>query len=87
MKGGSKYQPLFEYLRRSNQREVKLTFAEIEILMAETLPDSARVKRAWWSNPSKGALQASAWMGPGYFVEKLDKTAWARYSFNCSLFA
>lgn len=72
MKGGSKYQPLFEYLRRSNQREVTLTFVEIEVLMAETLPDSARSKRAWWSNRSKGALQASAWMEAGYLVENLD---------------
>ena len=72
MKGESKYQQLFEYLRRSNQRQLTLTFAEIEVLMGETLPDSARVKRAWWSNRSKGALQASAWMEAGYLVEKLD---------------
>ena len=72
MKGGSEYQPLFEYLHLSNQREVTLTFGEIEVLMGETLPDSARVKRAWWSNRSKGALQASAWMEAGYLVEKLD---------------
>lgn len=72
MKGGSKYQPLFEYLRRSDQRAVTLTFAQIELLMNNTLPDSARVKRAWWSNRSKGALQAFAWMEAGYLVEKLD---------------
>jgi DNA-binding transcriptional regulator YiaG len=72
MKGGSKYQPLLEYLRSSDQREVTLTFAQIELLMNGTLPDSARVKRAWWSNRSKGALQASAWMEAGYIVEKLD---------------
>lgn len=72
MKGRSKYQQLLEYLRRIDQREVTLTFAQIELLMNETLPDSARFKRAWWSNRSKGALQASAWMEAGYLVEKLD---------------
>lgn len=72
MKGGSKYEPLFEYLCRSNQREVTLSFSEIEVLMAETLPESARIKRAWWSNRSKGALQASAWMEAGYLVYNLD---------------
>ena len=72
MKGGSKYQPLLEYLRHSGQREVTLSFAQIELLMNDTLADSARVKRAWWSNRSKGALQASAWMEAGYLVEKLD---------------
>lgn len=72
MKEGSKYQPLLEYLRGSNQGEVTLTFAEIEGLMNDTLPDSARSKRAWWSNRSKGALQASAWMKAGYRVEDVD---------------
>lgn len=72
MKGESKYQPLLEYLRRSEQREVTLTFAQIELLINDTLPASAWVKRAWWSNRSKGALQASAWMEAGYLVEKLD---------------
>ncbi|MBD1837899.1 helix-turn-helix domain-containing protein [Coleofasciculus sp. FACHB-64] len=72
MKEGSKYQPLLEFLRGSNQREVLLTFAEIEALMNNPLPDSARSKRAWWSNRSKGALQASAWMEAGYRVENVD---------------
>ncbi|MEQ8753990.1 MAG: helix-turn-helix transcriptional regulator [Coleofasciculus sp. G1-WW12-02] len=72
MKPDSKYQPLLEFLQQSNQEEVILTFAEIEELMNDTLPDSARKKRAWWSNRSKGALQASAWMEAGYRVEDVD---------------
>jgi DNA-binding transcriptional regulator YiaG len=72
MKEGSKYQPLLEYLRGSNQSEVSLTFSEIEALMQDILPDSARTKRAWWSNRAKGALQASAWMEAGYRVEDVD---------------
>ncbi|MEQ8959203.1 MAG: helix-turn-helix domain-containing protein, partial [Coleofasciculus sp. C2-GNP5-27] len=47
-------------------------FTEIEEIMNDTLPDSAREKRAWWSNRSKGALQASAWMEAGYRVEDVD---------------
>lgn len=72
VKGESKYQPLLEYLRRSNQSEVTLSFTQVELLINDILPDSARSKRAWWSNRSKGALQASAWMEAGYLVEKLD---------------
>jgi len=72
MKPDSKYQPLLEFLQQSNQAEVILTFAEIEELMNDTLPDSAHKKRAWWSNRSKGALQASAWMEAGYWVEDVD---------------
>ncbi|HAA33623.1 MAG TPA: transcriptional regulator, partial [Cyanobacteria bacterium UBA8553] len=44
------YQPLLEFLRESNQDEVSLTFAEIEALMNDIIPNSARSKRAWWSN-------------------------------------
>jgi DNA-binding transcriptional regulator YiaG len=72
MKEGSKYQPLLEFLRDSNQDDVTLTFAEIEALMNDSLPDSARSKRAWWSNRGQGALQASAWMEAGYRVEDVD---------------
>ncbi|MEQ8463560.1 helix-turn-helix domain-containing protein [Coleofasciculus sp. E1-EBD-02] len=72
MKSDSKYQPLWAFLQQSNQDEVILTFAEIEELMNDTLPDSAHKKRAWWSNRSKGALQASAWMEAGYRVEDVD---------------
>jgi DNA-binding transcriptional regulator YiaG len=69
---GSKYYPLFEYLQRSGQDEVTLTFAEIEALLGLTLPPSARTKRGWWSNRSKGALQAAAWMEAGYHAEDLN---------------
>jgi DNA-binding transcriptional regulator YiaG len=72
MKGGSKYQPLLDYLRRSDRSQETLTFAEIETIMGEPLPTSARTNRAWWSNRSKGALQACAWMDAGYLVETLD---------------
>jgi DNA-binding transcriptional regulator YiaG len=72
MKEGSKYKPLLDFLRGCNQNEVSLTFAEIEALMNDSLPDSAKSKRAWWSNRSKGALQASAWMEAGYHVEDVD---------------
>jgi DNA-binding transcriptional regulator YiaG len=72
MRGNSKYQPLLDYLRQKGDRQVTLTFAEIEAMMGEKLPESAREKRAWWSNRSKGALQARAWMDAGFLVADLD---------------
>ena len=72
MKGSSKYQPLLEHLRRSDASEVTLTFIEIEAIMGESLPESAHSKRAWWSNRTKGALQARSWMEAGFLVEDLD---------------
>lgn len=74
IKGGSKYQPLQDYLLNSSQPEVQLTFAALEAIMGEALPASARDRKAWWSNRSQG-LQAKAWMSAGYLVEAIDLTA------------
>lgn len=72
MREGSKYQPLLEFLRGSQQDDVILSFAEIESLINDALPLSAKSQRAWWSNRKKGALQAEAWMEAGYRVENVD---------------
>ncbi|NMF85882.1 helix-turn-helix transcriptional regulator [Nodosilinea sp. P-1105] len=73
MKPGSKYYPLFEHLQGCDQEGVTLTFAEIEALMGNSLPGSARKKRNWWSNrDSLKALQAGAWVSAGYQVQAVD---------------
>lgn len=72
MKTNSKYQPLFEYLQKCDRHEITLTFADIETLIQNPLPDSAKNKKAWWSNRSKNALQSTAWMNAGYRVENVD---------------
>lgn len=69
MKSGSKYEPLYQHLRRSGKDALTLTFAEIERLVGG-LPGSAS-GRAWWSN-RQNALQAGAWMEAGYHVVELD---------------
>lgn len=80
MKPGSKYYPLFEYLKRchleradsSEPAELTLTLAEIERLIRNRLPASARL-RSWWSNrDSVSAAQAAAWIQAGYHVEAVD---------------
>ena len=58
-----------------NGDEVVMTFSEIETLIGRSLAASARTRRAWWSNRSRGAVQAAAWMGAGYHVEELDLEA------------
>lgn len=69
---GDKYWPLHEYLRQSGQDPVTLSLAEIEALLGGPLPQSARENRGWWGNRSKGAVQATAWMGAGYNVKGID---------------
>jgi DNA-binding XRE family transcriptional regulator len=75
MKQGDKYTPLLNYLQRTPQDEITLTFSEIETLIVDTLPPSARTRRGWWSNRSSGSPQAAAWMGSGYHVEAVDLEA------------
>ena len=72
MKQGTKYYPLYEFLRQNGQDEVKLGFGQIEALIGRRLPDSARATRGWWSNRSTGAAQATAWMDAGYHVAQVD---------------
>lgn len=74
MKGDSKYQPLFNYLRQSDRQEVTLTFAEIEQLMGESLPTSARSRKAWWSNRKQGGLQARSWMEADFLAVAVNLT-------------
>jgi DNA-binding transcriptional regulator YiaG len=75
IKPESKYYPLLEHLQCCNQEVVTLTFAEIEALMGNLLPTSARKKKNWWSNrDSPSALQAIAWISAGYQVESVDLT-------------
>lgn len=73
MKVGSKYHPLFEYLQQRQYQDVQLSFEEIEAILGNQLPASARRQRAWWSNRnSDRALQAQAWIGAGYHSDSVD---------------
>lgn len=71
MKTGSRYYPLYERLRTSHERDVALTFSEIEALIGTALPPTARTNVAWWSNRSGGG-QASAWMNTKRHAVDLD---------------
>jgi hypothetical protein len=51
-----------------------MTFKEIERILRKPLPMSARGGAAFWSNRTRGALQAKAWMNAGFHVVDLDLT-------------
>ena len=72
MTQGNKYIPLLDYLQRAPQDEITLTFNEIETVIGDTLPPSARTRRGWWANRSQGSPQAAAWIGAGYHAENVD---------------
>ncbi|MFQ5857841.1 MAG: helix-turn-helix domain-containing protein [Anaerolineae bacterium] len=75
MKQGTKYYPLYEYLKEASGHEgaIELTFDRIEAILEARLPASARKSRSWWANSaSSNRVQAAAWMEAGYHVDTID---------------
>jgi DNA-binding XRE family transcriptional regulator len=66
-----KYDPLFEYLKEQpDSGLLELSFAEIEQILGEELPASAKVTRAWWANSK--STQSKAWQEAGWLVDNVD---------------
>lgn len=72
METGSKYYPLYTYLKQSYQDEIVLSLSAIEALLGASLPRSASTYRAWWSNRGTSVGQSAAWMQAGYHVVAID---------------
>lgn len=72
VKPDSKYFPLYKFLRNQVQDRLTLSIEAIDRMVAGRLPASAHKSRAFWSNRSRGALQASAWMDAGFHVQNVD---------------
>jgi plasmid maintenance system killer protein len=76
-----KYLPLARYLAKRDQAPFQLPLSDIERIIGESLPVSARKHRAWWGNESSPfRVQAVAWMGCGWKVAEVDLTSdWVRF--------
>ena len=70
-----KYTLLESYLRGlpANQREVVLSFEQIEGIINAKLPPSAYGYQEWWENEKEGNhVNARAWANAGWKVESVD---------------
>lgn len=79
-KGQGKYGPLQDWLAAQAEiispgYDIQRSFQEIEKLLEDDLPPSAREHRAWWSNDPASGRQALAWMRAGWKVESVDFAA------------
>jgi hypothetical protein len=72
-----KYDPLHNHLDGASRVLVRLTFAEIERVLGDELPPSARKHQAWWANESRGGTHSHArsWLDAGYRTQNLDLNA------------
>lgn len=67
----SKYYPLFEYLQQQpNSGLLELSFAEINGILGDKLPASAKSTRAWWANSQ--TIQGQAWQDAGWLIDDVD---------------
>ena len=67
-----KYTPLKNYLTAlsPDQRDVMLSFIQIERILDDKLPPSAYKYQAWWANQKKGShVEAQAWLDAGWKVD------------------
>ncbi len=62
----SKYTPLEKHLKAESFESIPMTFSEIETLIEDKLPASARKHRAWWSNNPSNSVITYAWLAAGY---------------------
>lgn len=70
-----KYTPLEKYLDgiAPSIREITLTFEQIERILNDKLPPSAKRYKVWWSNEIEGShVQARSWVDAGWFKESVD---------------
>ena len=66
----SKYAPLEEYLTSQEEKNVTITYEEMENLVGFKLPNSAYKHRAWWSNGKKGG--SKFWLRVGWLVDSVQ---------------
>ena len=71
----SKYTPLENFLRDipATNKEVTLTFEQIERILNDKLPSSAYEDRRWWDHETEGNhVNARSWSNAGWKVQSLD---------------
>lgn len=63
----ARYDPLHAHLARCDSDEIELGFAEIQRIIGDALPASAK-RPQWWANEANptGHVQCRAWRNAGY---------------------
>jgi hypothetical protein len=78
-----KYTPLENYfiVLPESRGEVRLSFEQIERILNDKLPPSAKQYNAWWSNEAGGShIQAHSWMDAGWKVDEVNlNEKWVRF--------
>lgn len=69
----AKYSALATYLSNTAEDSIQLTFAQVEEIIGDRLPRSARQYRAWWANETSGTHTWShLWRVAGWLLDTVD---------------
>lgn len=68
----SKYIPLATFFKQSTNKEITLTYAEIETIIGQVLPNAAYLSSSWWKKTKPPALHYLAWTDYGYTVKSVE---------------
>ena len=68
---GRKYRALYACLFNLTTREWRASFSEVEAVIGDKLPPSARYYQAWWANDSTHS-QGAAWAAAGWETAEVD---------------
>lgn len=69
----SKYAPLGDYLKKQTGTRVTLSFKDVEGIIGEPLPPSARAHPAWWANDTNGRhVHANEWLNAGWKTDSVS---------------
>lgn len=83
----SKYAPLSEFLNNNHGDKVELTLKQIEIILRERLPPSARMYPAWWHDPASHP-HVKSWTDTGWDVStctnrgQIERVVFSRAKFQ-----
>jgi len=79
----NKYLPLDEWFRKqpAAAKHIKLTFDQVEAILASPLPASATKLKTWWTNVQpKIQSHRTAWLNNGWMVTEFDQQArWVKF--------
>ena len=67
-----KYRPLHDHLAALATSSWAASFAELEDVIGDELPTSARVHRAWWANEASTHSHARAWVAAGWHTQDVQ---------------
>ena len=68
----SRYAPLAIWLQTQEADRITCTFKEIEAIIQDDLPPSARQYRTWWANNTVGNTQSTQWLDVDWRVSSVN---------------